>query len=121
MQPAAVLSIVVSKAYSKTLSLDFFSRTQLRKREHHMDLANDEPDIQVEKTSAGLVSEFDRSIISFLRKQNKNGRYGLRCWVPASETNRLVSSVRPTALFLHLCFLSAGSHVASGYASPTFI
>ncbi|KAJ2905436.1 hypothetical protein MKZ38_005534 [Zalerion maritima] len=58
-----------------------------------MDATDEEQDIQLQKISADLIVDFDRSLTPFLRKQDGSGGTRLRSRVRAREANRLVNSL----------------------------
>lgn len=60
-----------------------------------MDAPEDDLDIKLQKISADLITDFDKSLGPFLRKQNASGNSPVRPRVRTRETDRLISSVRP--------------------------
>lgn len=67
-----------------------------------MDAPEDDLDIKLQKISADLITDFDRSLLPYLRKADGAGGTVVRSRVRSSETARLVSTVRMTAARLRL-------------------
>jgi hypothetical protein len=61
-----------------------------------MDAPEDDLDIKLQKISADLITDFDKSLLPFLRKQNASGGASpVRSRVRTRETDRLISSASP--------------------------
>jgi hypothetical protein len=58
-----------------------------------MDAPEEDLDIKLQKISADLIADFDKSLGPFLRKQDGAGRWTVRSRVRTRETERLISSV----------------------------
>ncbi|KAK4099368.1 hypothetical protein N658DRAFT_430041 [Parathielavia hyrcaniae] len=58
-----------------------------------MDAPEEDLDIKLQRISADLIAEFDKSLGPFLRKQDGAGRSAVRSRVRTRETERLVSSL----------------------------
>jgi hypothetical protein len=64
-----------------------------------MDAPEDDLDIKLQKISADLITDFDKSLLPFLRKQNASGGASpVRSRVRTRETDRLISSASPPHL-----------------------
>lgn len=57
-----------------------------------MDVAEEERDVQLQRASADLISDFKTSLHPFLRS-NKDGKQRVRRRVRALETDRLIALV----------------------------
>jgi hypothetical protein len=61
-----------------------------------MDAPEDDLDIKLQKISADLITDFDKSLLPFLRKQNASGGGSpVRSRVRTRETDRLISAASP--------------------------
>ncbi|KAK4125491.1 hypothetical protein N657DRAFT_631786 [Parathielavia appendiculata] len=58
-----------------------------------MDASEEDLDIKLQKVSADLIADFDKSLGPFLRKQDGAGRSAVRSRVRSRETERLISSL----------------------------
>jgi len=58
-----------------------------------MDAPEEDLDIKLQKISADLIADFDRSLVPYLRKSDGAGGTVVRSRVRSSETARLVSTV----------------------------
>jgi hypothetical protein len=58
-----------------------------------MDAPEEDLDIKLQKISADLITDFDKTLQPFLRKPNGAGGSAVRSRVRTRETHRLASSV----------------------------
>lgn len=63
-----------------------------------MDAAEFESDVKLQKISADLIADFDRSLPAILRKPDGQGVLRIRSRVRAHETIRLTSAVSPISM-----------------------
>ena len=66
-----------------------------------MDAPEDDLDIKLQKASADLISDFDKSLPPFLRRPDGAGGTVVRSRVRTHETQRLVSTVSEDTLRSH--------------------
>ena len=82
-----------------TICLQYQVQFQLDPAKVKMDIPELDQDVIVQQSSAGLISDFDRSLGPFLRKPNGH----LRSRVRVQEVARLTSQVRPSLILsLHV-------------------